>query len=119
MKTIPLKQLLEKLKYKDLRSVRRWCEQKSVAVMKQGLNEFVYESNFLEAFDKPFIEKLKSRFGKDWESVYVLYRDGNVIALNTLNNLVSNPISTSFRAKSVVEKNYQSKFREYAKTKIA
>ncbi len=75
---------MKSLNYTDLRSVRRWCNQNHVLLLKQGRTEFAIESNFREAFERPFIAKLKKQHGDAWEIVYNMYKDGNIPALDTL-----------------------------------
>lgn len=118
MKQILLKDLMNVLNYIDVRAVRGWCNRNGVTILKQGKNEFVFESNFKEAFEKPFIENLKRKFEKDWEQVYRLYENNNIPALNALSGLTSVPAGI-YKSKSEVIKQYQSKFQEYAKTKAA
>ncbi|MGB3948539.1 MAG: hypothetical protein WBM13_11185, partial [Bacteroidia bacterium] len=67
MKKISIEELKEKLNYNDLRPIRNWCQKNDVLIIKHGKSEFVFESNFEEAYEKPFINKLKSKFGKEWE----------------------------------------------------
>ena len=106
------------LNYIDIRAVRGWCNKNGVTILKQGKNEFVFESNFKEAFEKPFIEKLKARFGGDWEQVYKLYKDDNIPALNALSGLTSVPTGF-YKSQNNLIKQYQTKFQNYAKSKAA
>ena len=83
-----------------------------------GKFEFAIEANFKEVFEKPFIEKLKKKFGKDWESVYNLYSSGNIPALNLLNqnNVV---IGKSYQPTNNLVQDYLQKFINHGKTKAA
>jgi len=87
MKMIPLPDILDFLSYTDLRAARNWCRKNNVLVLKQGKNEFVFEIEFKEKFERPFINKLKKEFGDEWEQVYRLYADGNIPALFTLQQI--------------------------------
>ena len=60
MNRLLLKELLEKLGYLDLRSVRKWCAKNGVFVFRQGKEEFVIESEFKKAVEIPFINNLNS-----------------------------------------------------------
>jgi hypothetical protein len=87
MKTIPIENLLEPLCYIDLKAVRNWCADNDVLIIKHGKYEFVFETEFELAYEKPFVDKLKRKFGAEWEDVYRLYKDGNIPALNMINSL--------------------------------
>jgi hypothetical protein len=89
MKNISLDEILKQLNYSDLRSGRRWCRDNDVLLMKQGKQEFALETNFQEAFERPFITKLKRQHGDEWKMVYNLYKEGNIPALNTLQKATS------------------------------
>lgn len=92
MKTIILEELLEHFGFVDVRAVKAWCEKNDVLVVKQGKIEFVYEMDFQMVYELPFINKLKKKFGDEWERVYRLYKDGNVPALVNINDLSKNSL---------------------------
>ena len=118
MKKIDIEELKEMLYYDDLRAVRSWCEKNDVLIIKQGKAEFVIESNFEEVYEKPFINKLKNKFGKDWEAVYRLYKDGNVPALNVLQE--ANPKNhQTYQPKNNIIQNYLSKYQSHGKKKLS
>jgi hypothetical protein len=78
METKSIEEIKTILGYSDLRTVRKWCIDNNVLIIKQGKTEFVFETNFRLALELPFINKLKKKFGDDWESVYNLYKDGTI-----------------------------------------
>ncbi|OFY97878.1 MAG: hypothetical protein A3K10_15290 [Bacteroidetes bacterium RIFCSPLOWO2_12_FULL_31_6] len=117
MKTILIKNLLEPLNYKDLKAVRSWCTDHDVLIIKQGKNEFVIESEFESVFEKPFVDKLKRKFGGGWEDAYRLYKDGNIPALNMINSLSSNPMPIYNKKNN--ENPFVIKIKEYEKKKNA
>lgn len=80
---------MKELNLIDVRSIKKWCHRHDVLIID---NEFVIESEFREVRERPFINKLKSKFGKEWESVYRLYADGNIPALNDINTISINPL---------------------------
>ncbi len=114
---------MELLGYSDLRAVRKWCEQNNVLIIKQGKCEFVIEVNFNEAYEKPFINTLKKKFGDEWETVYRLYKDGNIPALNTLKEIKKPRIESTFTSSGQtggeVYKKYLKEFEGNGKTKAA
>lgn len=118
MKTIPLRELLKHLEYSDLRAVRTWCSKNNVFITKQGKNEFVFETNFKEVFELPFINKLKSKFGDEWESVYRLYSEGNVPALNMLQHATSSNHKIYKPENSIIQQ-YLTKYQSHGKKKAA
>jgi hypothetical protein len=118
MKTIEIEQIRKMLQYSDLRGVRTWCEKNDVLIVKQGKMEFVFEPNFAEAYEKPLINKLKAKFGKDWESVYLLYKDGNVPALITLQD-VPEVKYKAYKSENKVFNKYNEKYKSLAKRSAA
>lgn len=123
MNTISLNKLLDYLGYSDIRAARKWCNKNNVFIMKHGKSEFVYETDFKVVWERPFINKLKTRFGDNWKSVYKLYSDGNIPALNML--IQSTPFVSQkkgnkiLRSKSTVYDDYLNTFKEHVKAKTA
>lgn len=119
MKTIEINELLVLLKRSDLRSVRSWCRKHEILIIKHGGIEFVMEAEFKEVFERPFIIKLKNKFGKNWEEVYRLYADGNIPALDTLRSIqgvkpnINNRISQNDGGP--IFNSYLKKYSSYAK----
>ncbi len=118
MNRLLLKELLEKLGYLDLRSVRKWCAKNGVFVFRQGKEEFVIESEIKKAVEIPFINNLKSKYGKDWEEVYRLHQEGNVLGLTALQN-TEPTIRKSFKTENEIVSKYLSKYETDRKTKAA
>jgi hypothetical protein len=118
MNKITIDELKEKLNYDDLRSVRRWCKNNNVIIIKQGKSEIVSEVNFEEAFDRPMINKLKSQFGKDWESAYRIFKNGNVPALNMLHDVPSVTYKV-YKSDNEMYNKYHEKFKNRSKNKAA
>lgn len=118
MNRLLLKELLEQLGYLDVRSVRKWCAKNGVFVFRQGKEEFVVESEFKKAFEIPFINNLKSKYGKDWEEVYRLHQEGNVLGLTALQSTAPT-IRKSFKTENDIVSKYLSKYETDRKTKAA
>ncbi len=118
MKHLLLKELLEQLGYRDIRSVRKWCAKNGVFIVRQGKDEFVIESDFNKAFEIPFINNLKKNYGKDWEEVYRLHQEGNVIGLTALQTSV--PVyRKTFKTENNIVSKYLNKYERDNKTKAA
>lgn len=111
-----IEKLLELLDYNDLRSVRKWCIEKNVIIITQGKIEFVFETEFILAYEKPFIEKLKRIYGTGWEKVYYLFKDGNIPALNILSDTTNKPINV-YKPKTNNESKFLKKLEEYERKK--
>jgi hypothetical protein len=118
METISIDELKEKLDYSDLRPIRNWCKNNDVLITKHGKREFVYESDFELAYDRPFTNKLKREHGEDWKSVYQLYKDRNVPALNMLHEIPSITFKAYKSANETVNK-LQKKLDTYSKNNAA
>ncbi|MES2566983.1 MAG: hypothetical protein V4565_08965 [Bacteroidota bacterium] len=110
--------MTKELGYKDIRAVRQWCRKNNILVIKTGRIEFVLESAFKEAFERPFIEKLRKDFGNDWEAAYNVYADGNIPALNTLQKIPEVKFKT-FVAKDPLKEKYVNQFKQYANEKAS
>lgn len=52
---------------KDVRSVKKWCQCNSVALIKQGKSWFAPLAQFQTAFYKPLIAWLKTKFHDQWK----------------------------------------------------
>ncbi|MBV6484356.1 MAG: hypothetical protein KFKLKKLM_00853 [Flavobacteriales bacterium] len=117
MKTIPIDELLEYLNYRDLKAVRNWCFDNDVLIIKQGKFEFVIEAEFELVYEKPFVEKLKRKFGAGWEDAYHLFKDGNIPALNMANSNSSKPMP--IYNKNNKPNQFELKIKEYEKKKNA
>jgi hypothetical protein len=118
METISLYELLIKLNITDLRTARKWCVRNDIVIMKHGKIEFISEVDFKRAFERPFIEKLKSKFGHDWKSVYELYDSGNIPALEALNE-TKNVAYRAYKPKNKIISGYLNKYESNDNTKAA
>lgn len=116
MKKLTIEELLEPLGFSDPRSVRTWCSNNDVLVVNQGKNEFVFEADFKLAYELPLINKLKKKFGHDWEQVYQLYSEGNIPALNILNEAISVPVQL-YKKKPMKDCPFTKKIKEYEKNR--
>ena len=118
MEKLSLNEILDDLGYIDIRSARNWCKKNNVLVIRQGKNEFVIEANFKEVFEKPFIDKLIRKFGKNWESVYQLYANRNIPELNAINEMPSVTYK-AYKPKNEIVSKYLNKYDSNEKTKVA
>lgn len=117
MNVISLSEIQEYLNYSDeeMKATKKWCNDNNVFIFKHGKCWYAYELEFKSAFEKPLIEHLKRKNGADWKRDYEVYSNGNIPALNTLNNLIES------NKKAYVQKNKViiSKLIEDAKNKAA
>lgn len=118
MKVIHIEELFELLGYRDIESIRKWCVNNDVLITKTGKVEFVYETEFQLVYEKPFIDKLKRKFGAEWEQVYNLYKEGNITALNTLSGSTSKP-TLLYRKESDSKNKFLEKLKDYEKKNVA
>jgi hypothetical protein len=109
MKLLDIETLSELLNLKDPRSVRRWCEKNNVFIIKQGKQECVSQISFEEAFNKPLIINLKNKYGSDWDVVYKMHQEDDVVGLA---NLKKDPtsIQTKWKPSSPLEAYYLKRF---------
>ena len=109
MRRIGLSELFAYLGYTDIRTVRKWCNNNNVAIIRQGKSEFVYEANFRQVFDRPLINKLREQHGDNWQEVYQLYLDGNIPALTAINSR-SKYQDKSYKPDNEIVSKYLSKY---------
>lgn len=107
---LELTELKRMLNYKDLRSVMNWCDKNDVFVMLQGNLQFVNKHEFLLAFYKPFITKLRLKH-ENWKEVFVDYLKGN------LTNLLTDPskpkyVKSNYRPNNNTEKSFLNKIKD-------
>jgi hypothetical protein len=116
MELLNLETLAEHLKFKDSRSVRRWCEKNNVVIIKQGKQECVSQISFEEAFNKPLIINLKSKHGADWHDVYQMHMRGDLAALV---NLQKDPTSIRkrYNPKSDLIQSYLKEYQDDPNTR--
>lgn len=75
---IELEEVMVLLKYKDVRSVLKWCKKHKVFVLNQGNAQVVNHIEFVLAFYRPYMEHLKQT-KENWKELFVDYVCGNVI----------------------------------------
>ncbi len=89
METITLKEIVSRFPFKGIRSLKSWCQRNAIDVYNFDRIEFLLEKEFILVFEKPFIDKLKRKFGDSWGSVYEVYKSGNIQELETLNESIT------------------------------
>ncbi len=110
--------LHEFLGYTDLRSIRKWCKKNGVLIVHQGKMEFVFEPNFREAIERPFINDLKAKYGEGWEEMYHLYAEGNILSLHK-SHIVPDENTKVYKPTNDIVLKYLSKYETDRKTKAA
>lgn len=118
MQKIPLMQLKEVLNRNDKRSIRKWCDRNEVFIFERGTKaESVSKLDFDLAADRKFIENLKKKIGEGWPEVYIMYKNGNIKGLTSLNTIISKEKSFKpINSDSKLINQLKSKFNEYAKS---
>lgn len=112
---LKIEEVKKMLNYKDLRSTINWCGQHHVFVIQQGNSKFVCKSEFMLAFQKPYIEHLKSRF-ENWQEKFADYMESNYARLLEANNsstkLMNQNFSSSYKPQSEIEKSFLKNMKE-------
>lgn len=119
MNKIYLEEIRQELGYASLRDAKKWCVRNNVELYKPAKLFFASEIDFKLAYDKPFINKLKKKFGKDWETIYNFYNSGNIKALDELFALPECTVKTHKLSKNPIQREFQHIFKDHAKTKAA
>lgn len=73
------------LNLKDFRSIRKWCKENRVQIIKDATGEFVFQSEFDTAYNLPLIKKLTTKYGSEWQSYYPYYLKNEVYKIVELN----------------------------------
>ena len=81
---IPLKEVMGILRFNDIRSVVKWCKNKSVIILKFGKEMYVNMAEFEVAMDQPLIESLKTKYPDRWKEMYAAYKKGDLASIAEL-----------------------------------
>jgi len=76
-KLIDINVIQHLLKYSDLRSTLNWCRANDLFVLEQGKSKTVNEIEFILAYYKPFIKKLKRKHS-NWKEMFLNYLNGEL-----------------------------------------
>ncbi len=97
------------LKYKDIRSVIKWCNHHNVFVLNQGKTQAVNHIEFILAFYRPFMEHLKQN-QENWKERFLDYILGNMT--NLIDGAEKPRIEqSSYKPKSALEKAFLQKMK--------
>jgi hypothetical protein len=78
IETISIKEAGTILKYKDARSVIKWCASNDVPIHNSGQKKYVIKMQFELARLKSFIQSLKEQFGENWLDAFQKYTSMNI-----------------------------------------
>ncbi len=79
VETISLKEAGTILKYKDSRSVKRWCASNDVPIYDSGQKKYIVTMQFEIARLKSFIQSLKEQFGENWLDAFQKHANMNIL----------------------------------------
>ena len=65
----------------DIRTIRKWCKENNINVLKDISGEYVMEEDFNLAYNTPLITRLQRKHGKEWQTVYPYYINGELFKL--------------------------------------
>jgi hypothetical protein len=106
---IDINELMTILKYKDVRSVIKWCNDHDVFILSQGNTQVVNQVEFILAFYRPFIEHLKQT-QENWKERFQDYIKGNLINLIDGEESTKPPPS-NYRPQSALEQSFLQKMK--------
>jgi len=107
---LELNEIKRMLNYKDLRSVNSWCKKNDVFVINQGNSQFVNKHEFILAFYKPFIAKLKTNH-ENWKDVFMDYLKGNLANLLP-GYRIQKKIADKYKPNTTIEKSFLNKIKK-------
>ncbi|TSE08119.1 hypothetical protein [Aquimarina algiphila] len=87
-KLIELKEVCKKLKFKDLRTVIKWCKKMNIPIILRGKQKLTYRFLVDVELDKGIVKFLKSEYPESWTKMYQLYLDNDTLgfALASMEN---------------------------------
>ncbi len=87
-KLIELKEVCKKLKFKDHRTVIKWCEKMGIPIILRGKQKLTYRFLVDIELDKEIVRFLKSEYPESWVKMYQLYLDNDTLgfALASMEN---------------------------------
>jgi len=97
-----LKELLVKLNRKDYRTVEKWCTDRNVYLYKEGGNNFVIKSEFILAYNLPYINSLKKQHKDNWEYYFELSQNNELY--KTLESNGTKSMNKRYQPKSDIAK---------------
>ena len=104
-----LEEIRTMLNYKDLRSVKNWCDKNDVFIISQGNTQFVNKNEFVLALYKPFISKLRTKHD-NWKTVFENFLKGDLVNLLEDSEDQKKRIP-NYKPKTKVEKSFLKKIR--------
>ena len=109
---ITLNEIAEFLNFKSLRTVISWCKRKGIHILKFAKEKYVNLIDFHFAIDSPFIETLKTKFPKDWATIYSAYKKMDYETIATFLNPISEIRKETFKIKSKAATNFLNKINK-------
>ncbi|MBG6131784.1 hypothetical protein IWQ47_003474 [Aquimarina sp. EL_43] len=76
-KLIELKEVCEKLKFKDIRTAIKWCKKTGIPVIPRGKQKLTYKFLVDIELDRDIVKFLKSEYPKSWKEMYTFYLDND------------------------------------------
>lgn len=65
----------------DIRTIRKWCKEYAVTILKDISGEYLIQQEFDLAYNAPVIANLKKKHGKEWQTVYPYYINNDLYKL--------------------------------------
>ena len=106
---IYFKEILQRINKKDKRSVSSWCRKNKVEVYNDCSGKFVIEAEFNFAYNKPIINRYKSKYGENWLQMYELCQENKLYLANENNERIST--QRRYKSKSKESNNFLKEFK--------
>lgn len=109
---ISLSEIADFFNLKSLRTVINWCKRKGLLILKYGKEKYVNLIDFHIVIDSPFIEALKSKYPKDWATIYVAYKKSDYETIATFLNPKSETKKETFKIESKAAMSFLNKIKK-------
>lgn len=80
---LTLQEIGDKIHYKTIASVIKWCYKNNVPIIKEGNRRFVYRFYFEKANQKMICISLQKEYGEKWEEAYNLMKKNELYKMDS------------------------------------
>ncbi|NPD44655.1 hypothetical protein [Lentimicrobium sp. S6] len=106
---IYFKEIMKRINKKDIRSACSWCEKNKVEIYQDCSGKFVIDAEFDLAYNRPIINRYKSKYGKDWLKMYELCKENKLHIADMNHKEISR--SKRYQPKSKASSDFLNKFK--------
>lgn len=105
---ISLEELQTKLNLRDRRSVRRWCEERAIPLIRMGKRAVAPRIHVDIELMKPLVISLRNSYGEQWKEYFLMYLKNDLVEFADMAfpENIKPPSTTKYLPKSKVEQDF-------------